>query len=38
MAQGQVVVKLQLDEKNSVEVNLHGVLMQFAVVVHPTYK
>lgn len=32
MAEEQVVVKLQLDERNSVEVNLHGLLVHFAVV------
>lgn len=36
MAEEQVVVKLQLDERNSVGVNLHGVLMHFAVFVRTT--
>lgn len=36
MAQEQVVVKLQLDERNSVDINLHGVLMHFVVFVRPT--
>lgn len=36
MAEEQVVAKLQLDERNSVEVNLHGGLMRFAVCAPPT--